>query len=267
VDPSIIRQENQAIWNENAAFWDRFTGEGTAWHRQLIDPAVDRLLAVQRDERVLDMACGNGYFARRLAQQGAFVTACDFSEVFLEHARARTRVHADRIDYRLLDATNPTDLASLEDHVFDAVYCGMALHDMATIDPLLNALQVLLTPTGRFVFSILHPCFNMAGVTLMMEERDHAGERSTVYSVKVSTYLDLTPRQGCGISGQPTPQYYFDRPLSVLFSACFRAGFVLSGLEEPAFDAAFESRDPLGWSGKLKEIPPVLVARCVRLSA
>jgi SAM-dependent methyltransferase len=213
------------------------------------------------------MACGNGYFARRLAQQGAFVTACDFSEVFLEHARARTRVHADRIDYRLLDATNPTDLASLEDHVFDAVYCGMALHDMATIDPLLNALQVLLTPTGRFVFSILHPCFNMAGVTLMMEERDHAGERSTVYSVKVSTYLDLTPRQGCGISGQPTPQYYFDRPLSVLFSACFRAGFVLSGLEEPAFDAAFESRDPLGWSGKLKEIPPVLVARCVRLSA
>ncbi len=76
------------------------------------------------------------------------VTACDFSEVFLEHARARTSEHADRIDYRLLDATNPTDLASLEEHVFDAVYCGMALHDMATIDPLLTALQVLLTPTG-----------------------------------------------------------------------------------------------------------------------
>ena len=124
--------------------------------------------------------------------------------MFLEHARARTSEHADRIDYRLLDATNPTDLASLEEHVFDAVYCGMALHDMATIDSLLTALQVLLTPTGRFVFSVLHPCFNMAGVTLMMEERDHAGERNTVYSVKVSTYLDLTPRQGCGISGQPS---------------------------------------------------------------
>ena len=143
----------------------------------------------------------------------------------------------------------------------------MALHDMTTIDPLLAALEFLLKPAGRFVFSVLHPCFNMAGVTLMMEERDDEGERSTVYSVKVSTYLGLTPRKGRGIRGQPTPQYYFDRPLSALFSACFRAGFVLNGLEEPAFDASFESHDPLGWSGKLKEIPPVLVARCVRLPA
>jgi SAM-dependent methyltransferase len=267
MDLSTIRQENQVIWNENATFWDHFTGEGTAWHRQLIDPAVDRLLAVRQNERVLGMACGNGYFARRLAQQGAVVTACDFSEVFLEHARARTSAHADRIDYRLLDATNPTDLASLDGQVFDAVYCGMALHDMATIDSFLASLPSLLTPTGRFVFSVLHPCFNMSGVTLMMEERDHEGERSAVYSVKVSTYLGLTPRQGRGISGQPTPQYYFDRPLSVLINACFRAGLVLNGMEEPAFDAAFESRDPLGWSGKLKEIPPILVARCVRLSA
>jgi SAM-dependent methyltransferase len=267
MDPSAMRSESQTIWNENAAFWDRFTGEGTAWHRQLIDPAVDRLLAVQAGEHVLDMACGNGYFARRLAHQGAVVTACDFSEVFLEHARARTSEHTEQIDYRLLDATNPTDFASLEDHVFDAVYCGMALHDMATIDPFLAALPSLLTPTGRFVFSVLHPCFNMAGVTLMMEERDHEGDRSAIYAVKVSTYLSGAPRKGRGISGQPTPQRYFDRPLSTLFGACFRAGLVLNGLEEPAFDPAFESRDPLGWSGKLKEIPPVLVARCVRLSA
>lgn len=267
MDASAMHRQSQTIWNENAAYWDRFTGEGTAWHRHLIDPAVDRLLAVQAGEQVLDVACGNGYFARRLAHQGACVTACDFSDEFLKHARARTRAHAERIAYRLLDATNPAELAALGEQVFDAVYCGMALHDMVTIDPLLAALPVLLKPAGRFVFSVLHPCFNASGATLMMEEQDHEGELTTVYAVKVSTYLGLAPRKGRGISGQPTPQYYFDRPLSTLFSACFRAGLALTGLEEPAFDAAFESRRPLGWSGKLKEIPPVLVARCVRLLA
>ena len=139
----------------------------------------------------------------------------------------------------------------------------MALQDMSSIDPLLSALSQLLKSAGRFVFSVMHPCFNAAGVKMLMEEEDRGGEITTVYSVKVSRYLGLTPHKGLGIIGQPTPQYYFDRPLSVLFNACFGAGWVLNGLEEPAFEETYSSSRPLGWSGKFKEIPPVLVARCV----
>ncbi len=42
--------------------------------------------------------------------------------------------------------------------------------------------------------------------------------------------------------------------------ACFRAGFVLDGLEELVFDERVEARRPLGW-GKSREIQPVLIAR------
>ena len=261
--PLDLNEETRRIWDQNAVFWDTFTGEGTSWHTHLIGPAVDRLLQLKPGEQVLDMACGNGNFARRMAQQGAYVTACDFSEVFLERARARTTEHEERIGYCLIDATNEAQLYSLGTHRFDAAYCGMALQDMVSIDPLLSALSHLLKTTGRFVFSIMHPCFNTAGVKMMMEEEDKEGEISTVYSVKVSKYLGLAPHKSLGIIGQPTPQYYFDRPLSVLFSACFRAGWVLDGLEEPAFAESHTSRRPLGWSGKFREIPPVLVARCV----
>jgi 2-polyprenyl-3-methyl-5-hydroxy-6-metoxy-1,4-benzoquinol methylase len=267
VDQSSLHQEAHDIWNQNAAFWDEFTGEGTSWHTQLLGPAVDRLLQLKPGEQVLDVACGNGNFARRMAQQGAYVTACDFSEVFLERARARTTEHGERIDYRLIDATNEAQLFSLGTRRFDAAHCGMALQDMTSIDPLLSSLSQLLKSTGRFVFSVMHPCFNAAGVKMVMEEEDKEGDIITVYTVKVSRYLGLTPRKGLGIIGQPTPQYYFDRPLSVLFNACFRAGWVLNGLEEPAFAESHGSSRPLGWSGKFKEIPPVLVARCVLSSS
>jgi hypothetical protein len=64
--------------------------------------------------------------------------------------------------------------------------------------------------------------------------------------------------------GQPVPQYYFDRPLHVLFNACFRVGLVLDGLEEPAFnhphDGSKVGRMFISWV-HYKEIPPVLVAR------
>jgi len=86
----------------------------------------------------------------------------------------------------------------------------------------------------------------------------------TRHSVRVSRYLSLGPEKGIGIPGQPQPHYYFPRPLSSLLPAFFRAGFVLDGLEEPAFGAV-EAARPLTWAS-LAEIPPVLVVRMRLLS-
>ncbi len=60
--------------------------------------------------------------------------------------------------------------------------------------------------------------------------------------------------------GQPVPQVYFHRPLSVLLASCFRAGFALDGLEEPAFAPGEPAERPLAWAN-FPEIPPVLVGR------
>ena len=255
-----LNRQTQEIWNRNADWWDEQTGEGNQFQRVLIGPATERLRALRPGERVLDIACGNGAFSRSMARLGAQVVAFDFSERFLERAKARTNEHADRIDYRLVDATDEAQLLALGDR-FDAAVCTMALMDMATVEPLMSALSRLLKPGGRFVFSVLHPCFNSSrGIRQVVEQEDRDGELTTAYSVNVSNYIRPASWQGVGIPGQPTAHYYFHRPLSVLLSACFSAGFVLDGLEEPVFDDAEETARPLGWAN-FKEIPPVLVAR------
>jgi ubiquinone/menaquinone biosynthesis C-methylase UbiE len=66
-----LNEEGRELWNQKAEFWDNLHGEeGNRWHRTLIGPAVEKLLALQAGERVLDIACGNGTMARRLAQLG-----------------------------------------------------------------------------------------------------------------------------------------------------------------------------------------------------
>ncbi len=255
-----LSQEGKSIWNQNAPFWDDYIGEGNAFQLQLVRPATERLLALQPGERVLDIGCGNGNFSRRMAELGASVLAFDFSEAFIERARLRSQDQAGRIEYRVVDATNRDQLLALGRQSFDAAVASMVLMDMAAIEPLLDSLHELLKPDGRFVFSIMHPCFNTARITKVVEEVDREGQLLEEYSVKVSGYITPTVFKGLGIIGQPVPQYYFHRPLSVLFAHCFQAGFIIDGLEERAFTGEVQPNRPFSWIN-FHEIPPALVVR------
>jgi SAM-dependent methyltransferase len=240
-DLSALVRETQALWNAKAEYWDARMGDGNAFQRILLGPA-----------------CDNGVFARRLAELGARVMAVDFSERFLELARARSASFGDRIEYLLVDATDDAQLLALGEHQFDAVICNMALMDMPVIDPLLRAVRRLLAPGGRFVFSVQHPAFNSNAIRLCLEEDGQDG--SLMYSIKVTGYLRVPPGKGAGMPGEPVPHWYFHRPLSELLGACFAAGFVLDGLEEPAFRPEDATPGTLSWLN-FTEIPPVLVAR------
>jgi ubiquinone/menaquinone biosynthesis C-methylase UbiE len=260
---SDLHEETRNIWNQNATFWDDKMRDGNDFQRILVGPASERLLNLQPGENVLEIACGNGVFARRMAQLGVSVVATDFSAQLLERARARISDHADSIEYRLVDATHEDEIIALGQQRFDAAVCNMAIMDMSEIDPLMRGIRQVLKPHGRFVFSLMHPCFNTMGTTLCVEETDNNGDLTTTYSVKTAKYIHLTHQKGIGIVGQPTPHYYFHRPLYTLFNACFRAGLVVDGLEEPAFnspDDGSKSGSLLSWVN-YNEIPPVMTVR------
>ena len=226
----------------------------------LIAPPTERLLGVKPGETILDVACGNGAFTRRMAQLGASVVAFDFSESFIECARKRTVDYADRIEYHVIDATDRDALLALGEERFDAAICTMAIMDMSDIEPLAVTLPRLLKPEGRFVFSILHPCFNNPSSRMVAEHEDRDGDLRTVRAVKVERYMTPFSAKGIGIPGQPVPQTYFHRPLHALLEPFLRNGLVVDGLEETAFADPSNARGPLSWD-HYPEIPPVLVAR------
>ena len=254
-----LNLEVRSLWDQKAAFWNEQYGEGNEFHKTLIEPPVERLLAVQPDELVLDVGAGNGAFSRWLAARGARVVAFDFSTVFIELAKQHTVEHADRIEYLIVDATDERQLLDLGAGRFDAATANMVLMDMASIDTLASALVKLLKPGGRFVFSIQHPCFNSNDVDIFGESGSVNGIFSITRGVRVRGYLDVPPGKGAGMVGEPNPHYYFHRPLHELFAPFFRAGFMLNGLEETAFPI---QKEGLMW-GSVPQIPPVLVVRLI----
>lgn len=252
------------VWDRLAAWWDDRIGDGNEFQDYLIEPATERLLALKPGEQVLDVACGAGRFARRMAAQGATVTAIDHSEEFLKRARRRSQEHASRIQYLKLDATDARALLSLGEGRFDAAVCTMGLMDMSSITPLLSSLPRLLKPGGRFVFSVTHPVFNSGTARHVAEQYEEGGTVVTRSGIAVTDYAMPFAYQGVGIVGQPEPQHYFHRPISLLFKSCFEHGFALDGIEEPVFPEGFRSSstNPLSF-GHMRAIPPVLVARMI----
>ncbi len=58
-----------------------------------------QLLELRPGMRVLDLACGHGELANRLAARGCLVTGLDFSAVFLDRARADAAAAGVSVDY------------------------------------------------------------------------------------------------------------------------------------------------------------------------
>jgi SAM-dependent methyltransferase len=252
--------ENRRVWNANARWWDDQIGGGNEFQTLLIEPATERLLQIVAGDTVLDVACGAGRFARRIAQLGAQVVAFDYSEEFIARARERTTANA-AIEYHTVDAANPEALVPLGSSRFTKAVCTMALMDMPEIGPLFAALPRILAPGGAFVFSVTHPCFHSAAVQRFAEVyEEQAGRHVARTGVKVSSYLSPFARKTEGIVGQPEPQWFFHRPISVLLRFGFEAGFVVDGIEEPGFMPQDQSSPGVRWHD-MPEIPPVMVVR------
>jgi 2-polyprenyl-3-methyl-5-hydroxy-6-metoxy-1,4-benzoquinol methylase len=257
-----LNEEGRAIWDQKAAFWDALHGDdGNEFHRTLVSPGVERLLALQPGGRVLDVACGNGTMARRLAAMGGKVTAVDFSVALLDRARKWGQQAGEPIQYAVADATDEAALVALGEGTFDAVVCTMALMDMPVIAPFYRASRRLLHTGGRVVIVTAHPAFNSNNPVFFAEQADQAGRIVTTYGLKIDAYLDVPPTKGAGALDEPAPHYYYHRPLHELLGEAFSAGLVLDALEEPAFHPGNDNPvRVLSWSS-LPQIPPVLIAR------
>ena len=264
--PDFPEYDNKVVgaWDRLAEWWDDKIGDGNEFQDYLIEPATERMLALKAGEQVLDIACGAGRLARRMAGIGAVVTAIDRAERFLNRARERTKENNDRITYLKLDATDRAAILSLGKGRFDAAVCTMALMDMSSITPLISALPTLLKAQGRFVFSVTHPVFNSGTARHIAEQYEQDGEIIVKSGISVTDYAEPFCYKGSGIPGQPEPQHYFHRSISLLFTTCFKYGFVLDDMEEPVFPAGFQSgtSSPLAFS-QMPSIPPVLVTRMV----
>ena len=102
--------------------------------------------------RVLDVGCGGGLLAARMAQDGAEVVGVDLSHSSLAAARKHTRSAGLRIDF----VTARGESLPLVDSSFDAVVSSDFLEHVPDFDSVISECARLLKPAGLFLYETIN---------------------------------------------------------------------------------------------------------------
>ncbi|WP_233576384.1 class I SAM-dependent methyltransferase [Saccharopolyspora rhizosphaerae] len=127
---------------------------------------VWRLLGLAPGSEVLDVACGHGRIANRLAERGCVVTGLDSSTPFLQHARADAAerdVHVDYVEGDMRELPWPNR--------FDGVlnwFTAFGYFSDAGNRRVLTEVRQALRPGGRFALELINL------VELLPRFREHA---------------------------------------------------------------------------------------------
>ncbi len=207
-------------WNDAAEVWVDFVRQGKDYFRdELNNPAMFYLIGNVKNLTVLDVACGEGYNTRLLAKKGAKIVGIDSSRKLIEAAKSQETKNSQGIKYYVLDSK---DLKRFSSESFDLVTCFMALMDIKDYDTTIREIARVLKEQGRFIFSIVHPCFEYNPATQQLERPSKYFEAG---AEKVSWNMErlLTPFETTS----------FHRTLTNYSNTLCKHGFLIRRLLEP----------------------------------
>ncbi len=209
-----------------ADWYDDLVGEeGSDYHKNVIIPGVIRMLDPKKGEKILDVACGQGVFCRKLAEAGAEAVGIDASKKLIEAAKTRS-AGMPNIKYAVVDASN---MKLFQDGSFQAAACIMAIQNIDPIEPVLKEVSRVLKPGGRVVIVMLHPCFRIP-------KNSHWGfdQKKDIQYRRIDRYLSgikVPIRMHPGYAPDQVT-FTFHRPLAEYFKVLRSSGLAVIGLEE-----------------------------------
>jgi len=141
---------NKTSWGGVADWYSDYleTGEDT-YQKKVILPNLLRLLGTKKGLKVIDIACGQGYFSRAFAEAGMTVTGADIAPELIDTARA-----LGGAEYFVAPADK---LAFAKKESFDAATIVLAIQNIENLFGACDEAARVLTVGGRLYIVMMHP--------------------------------------------------------------------------------------------------------------
>jgi len=244
-------------WENVAGWYDQLLeGEGT-YQRELILPNLLRLMDINARETILDLACGQGFFAREFYRKTKRVMGVDASRSLIALAQKNS---PQPLEFHVAQADA---LPFIKSGTLDKIAIVLALQNIENIQAVTKECARVVRPAGSLYIVLNHPAFRVP-----KESSWGWDEKEKVQYRRVDRYLSELKVPIAMHPGKTSTPYTtsFHRPLQSYFKALGKAGFAVSGMEEWNSHKKSEP-GPRAVAEDIarKEIPLFLCLTCVKV--
>lgn len=221
---SARKKPEKTSWGAVSGWYDALVEENDdTYQKQVILPNLLRVLELKKGERVLDIACGQGFFSRAFAEAGARVVGVDISPELIIKARERS---PRDIVFHIAPADHMDEVASGE---FDTAVSVLAVQNIENMEGVFAEARRAVVHGGRLVLVLNHPAFRV----LKKSGWGWDDVLKTQYR-RVDAYLSRAKVAVVMNPGKTKSEetYSYHRSLQDFFKALSKNGFMVSRLEE-----------------------------------
>lgn len=230
-------------WGAVASWYDELLEESTdSYQKQVLLPNLLRIIDPKKGIKIIDIACGQGYFSRALAQSGAMVIGCDISKELIDVAKKNS---TKDIEYFVSSADN-LPFMNGESCQVDFAILILSLQNIENLQGTISECYRILKQNGKLIIVLNHPAFRIPKNSSWQWEEgskteeiigakkakitDKQYRRIDSYMSDQSFKIDMTPSETDLTKKKYTVSFH--RPLQSYFKALSKAGLVVTRLEE-----------------------------------
>jgi len=210
---------------ENVSKWydDYLSADLDSCQKQVILPNLLRLVSPKKGDRILDIACGTGYFSRELSKYGAEVIGTDISGALIDIA---SKSSPKKIKYFVSSSIN---FSQVTDNSIDAALLVMAIQNIEDVKNTFYECRRVLKKGNSFFIVMNHPAFRIPKASSWKWDKENKIQYRRVdkYLSESKEEIIMNPGKGGNVK-----TISFHRPIQYYFKLLDNTGFSVSRLEE-----------------------------------
>lgn len=218
---------HQTDWGHVARWYDEHLSSKDTYHASVVLPNLLRLVAPKKGDTILDVPCGNGYFARAFAKEGAEVIAIDLGKELVAHA---SRESTPGVRYFVASSDK---LPMAHDASVDKAAVVLGIQNIKNVDGTFTEIARALKEDGELHIVMNHPVFRIPRASSWGWDKTTTTQyrRLDAYLSESQETIDMHPGKTAeGIAPQNTVSFH--RPLQWYFKLLGKHGFAVDRLEE-----------------------------------
>lgn len=215
-------------WGHVADWYEEHLLTKDTYHEKLLLPNLTRLIDPQQKDHILDLPCGQGYFASAFAALGAEVTAIDISEELVSYAK---RKNDPGVRYLVAPSHK---LRGVSDGSINKAAMILGIQNIEKVGETFAEVSRVLTKHGELHIVMNHPAFRIPKESSWEWDRKKQLQYRRVdrYLSESHTTIDMHPGKHHKEESERVTTVSFHRPLQYYFKFLGKNGFGVDKLEE-----------------------------------